>query len=108
VSWYWWVLLWLAVLLVAAGVLALLGRSLFRQAKALVNEVALAADRLGTVSEGLQELAERSSDPAVFTPASQLRQEQILHGRHRDGNRRTGQKPQTGARLARSQGQRVR
>ena len=113
-SWYWWVLVWLVVVLLALGVLALLGLSLFRKARALLNEVTTAADRLGAVSDSLQELAERTSDPAVFTPASQLRQEQILAGRHRQGRRsasqvaQASQKPQPGVRSGTSQDQRVR
>jgi hypothetical protein len=101
-------LLWLVVLTLAVGVLALVGLSLFRKAKALISEVTTAADRLAAVSDGLQELAERSSEPAVFTSASQLRQEQIRSARHRDSKRQTGQKPQPGMRSARSQEQRVR
>jgi hypothetical protein len=84
VSWYWWVLLWVFVLLASLGVLTLIGLSLFRKAKALLGELGTATERLGAVSEGLQELAERrNTDPAVFTPATQLRQEQILSARRR-------------------------
>jgi hypothetical protein len=107
VAWYWWILLWLVVLLLTGGVLALLGLSLFRKAKALLVEVSTAADRLSAVSESLQELAEQQkNDPAVFTTASQLRQEQFLNSRQpkppsRDGKHSPGprsavaQRPQT-------------
>jgi hypothetical protein len=111
VSWYWWVLVWAFVVILAIGVLALFGLSLYRKARALAREIGDAAERLGAVSEGLQELAERTSDPAVFTTASQLRQEQFLRGRGRDGKRsagQTGQIPQPGTRSTRSTGQSVR
>jgi hypothetical protein len=81
VAWYWWVLIWAFVLLATLGVLVLLGLSLYRKAKDLGRELIQASDRLSAVSEGLQELAERSGDPAVFTPASQLRQERFLKNR---------------------------
>jgi hypothetical protein len=84
VAWYWWVLLWVVVLLLALGVLTLFARSLWRKASELLKELAAASDQLQVVNEGLQQLAERTrSDPAVFTPAAQLRQEQILAGRAR-------------------------
>lgn len=118
-AWYWWILLWLVVLLLTGGVLALLGLSLFRKAKALLVEVSTAADRLSAVSESLQELAEHQNDPAVFTTASQLRQEQFLNSRqpkppNRDGKHPPG--PSVGSRSktpnpggsARSQAYRVR
>ena len=113
-AWYWWILLWLVVLLLTGGVLALLGLSLFRKAKALLVEVSTAADRLSAVSASLQELAEHQNDPAVFTTASQLRQEQFLNNRRPDGkhsaSRSVGSRsktPNPGA-SARSQANRVR
>jgi hypothetical protein len=105
VSWYWWLLLWLVVLMLAMGVMVLFGLSLFRKAKALAKELSAAADRLGAVSEGLQDLAEHASDPAVFTPASKLRQEQILN---RGGTGQAVSKPQPKRPSAQSQNQRVR
>jgi hypothetical protein len=106
-----WVLLWVVVLFLAMGVLALFGLSLYRKAKALIIEVSTAADRLGAVSAGLQELADAQNDPAVFTPAAQVRREQILNKRRPGGKHssaQAGQKQQSGVRSARSQGQRVR
>lgn len=110
-SWYWWILIWMVVLVLALGILALFGLSLFRKAKALIVEVSTAADRLGAVSAGLQEIAETQADPAVFTPAAQVRREQILNARHPGSKHspgQVGQKPQPGVRSAQSQGQRVR
>lgn len=110
-SWYLWVLVWAVVLLLALGVMIMLGLSLWRKAKALGRELAQASERLAVVTEQLQELSERSSEPAVFTPASQLRQEQILAARRR-GSRRPGEQigqiPQPGTRSPRSPKQRVR
>jgi hypothetical protein len=92
VSWYWWVLIWAFVLLLTGGVLAMFGLSLFRKARDLLRELEQASQRLGAVTEGLQELAERQKkDPAVFTSATQLRQEQILLNRRRGA--RTSPKP---------------
>ena len=120
-AWYWWVLVWLVVVMLAIGVLALIGLSLFRKAKALLVETGTAADRLAAVSQelqalqqdlqALQDLAERDRDPAVFTPASRLRQEQFLNARRRDGKHsvgQSGQKPQPGRRSTQPPGQRVR
>jgi hypothetical protein len=91
VAWWWWVLLWIGLLAGAAGVFALIGRSLWRKAVALVRELGTAADRLGAVSAGLQQLAATQTDePAVFTSASQLRQDRILAGRRDDGRRTPG------------------
>lgn len=111
-SWYWWVLVWVLVLIVTFAVLLLIGRSLYRKASALFRELSQASERLAAVSATLQELAERPSEPAVFTTASQLRQEQILGARHREGRRSSpaqiGQKPQPRRRSTQPPGQRVR
>jgi hypothetical protein len=86
VPWWSWVLIWAVLLVGSAGVFFLLGRSLWRKLKAVTRELALASERLGAVSDGLQELAQRSAaEPAVFTRPAQLRQERILAGRRRDG-----------------------
>jgi hypothetical protein len=109
VSWYWWVLIWAFVLLLALGVMFLLGLSLWRKTKALGRELAQASERLSAVSEQLQELSERGSEaPAVFTPASQLRQQRILGARGRDARQPGGQSAQPGTRSPRSPNQRVR
>jgi hypothetical protein len=81
VAWWWWVLLWVVLLVGAAGVFFLIARSLWRTAGALLRELAVAADRLAAVSAGLQQLATQTAEPAVFSSASQLRQERILAGR---------------------------
>jgi hypothetical protein len=87
VAWWWWVLIWVVLLGVSAGVLFLLGRSLWRKLTALGRELATATDRLSAVSDGLNQLAERSSaeSSSVFTDPAQLRQERFLAGRRRDG-----------------------
>jgi hypothetical protein len=98
VAWYWWVLLWAVLILGSAGVLALLGLSLWRRIKLLTRELATASERLSAVTEGLQEIAERTTEPAVFTPASQLRQERFLQGRRQDGRHSARRVPDPGHR----------
>ena len=51
-----WVLLWAVLLLGAALVLFLLGRRLWRQAKALTVELGTATDRLTALTDRLAEL----------------------------------------------------
>jgi hypothetical protein len=81
VAWWLWVLLWLLMAVAAAMYFFTLGRSLWRKASAFFTELAEAADRLSAVSEGLQELATRTAEPADFTSPAQLRQDRILAGR---------------------------
>jgi hypothetical protein len=108
VPWYLWVLLWAVLLILGLVVLARLGLSLWRKAVALAKELSTAADRFAAVSDGLQDLAEKTSEPAVFTPASQLRQERILSARRPDGGRSAGQVPESGRPSTRPAKQRVR
>ena len=51
-----WVLVWVILVLAAAGVFFLLGRDLWRKAKALTHELGVATDRLSEVSDRLAEL----------------------------------------------------
>ena len=51
-----WVLVWVVLLLAAAGVFFLLGRDLWRKARALTRELGVATDRLGEVSDRLADL----------------------------------------------------
>jgi hypothetical protein len=53
-----WVLVWLVLALAAAGVLFLLGRDLWRKARALTRELGVATDRLSEVTDRLAELSE--------------------------------------------------
>ena len=53
-----WVLVWLVLALAAAGVLFLLGRDLWRKARALTRELGVATDRLTEVTDRLAELSE--------------------------------------------------
>ena len=85
--WWSWVLIWLALLMAAGAVFAAIGLSLWRKAGALVVELGTAAERLGAVSEGLQQISEATADPAVFSDPSKLRQERILAARARPGGR---------------------
>jgi hypothetical protein len=51
-----WVLVWVVLVLAAAGVFFLLGRDLWRKAGALTRELGVATDRLSEVSDRLAEL----------------------------------------------------
>jgi apolipoprotein N-acyltransferase len=52
-----WVLVWLVLLLAAAGAFFLLGRHLWRKARALTRELGVATDRLTEVTDRLAELS---------------------------------------------------
>ena len=56
-----WVLIWVVLVLAAAGVFFLLGRDLWRKAGALTRELGVATDRLSEVSDRLADLT--PSDP---------------------------------------------
>ena len=56
-----WVLLWVVLVLAAAGVLGLLGRSLWRKAKALTAELTEASDRMSAVAASISELSAQAS-----------------------------------------------
>ena len=51
-----WVLVWVVLVVVAAGVFFLLGRDLWRKARALVRELGVATDRLAEVTDQLADL----------------------------------------------------
>jgi hypothetical protein len=108
VPWYFWVLLWAVLVILGFVVLARLALSLWRKAVALAKELSTAAERFAAVSDGLQDLAEQTSEPAVFTAASQLRQERILQARRQDGRRSAGQVPESPRPSTRPARQRVR
>jgi hypothetical protein len=55
-----WALLWVVLLLGAGLVLGLLGRMLWRKAKALTHEVGEATERLAAVLAALNDLADPS------------------------------------------------
>lgn len=83
-----WVLIWTLLLLGTAAVFAVLGRSLYRKASALVLELGRAGDQLAAVAERLEQLEEPdpgSAEPAIFASPSQLRLERLRprRGRHR-------------------------
>jgi hypothetical protein len=108
-AWWWWVVLWIVLVLAAAAVMFLLGRSLWRKAKILMSELSVAAERLSVATQGLQKLAERSVvEAAVFTPATQLRQERILAGRRSDGKHTANRVIASQGQSAQPFGQRVR
>jgi hypothetical protein len=51
-----WVLVWVVLVLAAAGMFFLLGRDLWHKTKALTHELGVATDRLSEVSDRLAEL----------------------------------------------------
>ena len=56
-----WVLVWVVLVLAAAGIFFLLGRDLWRKGLALTRELGVATDRLSEVSDRLADLT--PSDP---------------------------------------------
>lgn len=60
-TWWAWTLLWLVLVLAAAGFLFLMGRRLLRKGLALARELSEAAEVLAQVSERLEEQAAASS-----------------------------------------------
>jgi len=53
-----WVLVWLVLVLAAAGAFFLLGRDLWRKARALTRELGVATDRLTEITDRLAELSD--------------------------------------------------
>ena len=53
-----WVLFWLVLVLAAAGAFFLLGRDLWRKARALTRELGVATDRLTEITDRLAELSD--------------------------------------------------
>ena len=51
-----WVLVWVVLVLAAAGIFFLLGRDLWRKARALTRELGVATDRLTEVTDRLADL----------------------------------------------------
>lgn len=67
-TWWGWLLLWTVLVAGAATVLFLLGRRLWRQAKVVTRELAVAGDRLAELSDRLAELS-----PADARDSARLR-----------------------------------
>lgn len=84
-----WFALWVLLVLFAAAVFALLGRSLWRRARLLLREAGEAAERLGRAAARV-EVATGTTitpDPAVFERPAELRRQraggnQRSRGRH--------------------------
>jgi hypothetical protein len=58
-----WVVLWVVLLLGAGAVFALLGRMLWKKAKALIAEIGTSSERLTAVLAQLNDLTDQSNDP---------------------------------------------
>jgi hypothetical protein len=72
-----WLLVWVVLLLVAAGVLFLSGRMLWRKVKALGRELAAAGERMASAGELLEAVDRSRREPelAVFADPVVLRRE---------------------------------
>jgi hypothetical protein len=71
-----WVLVWVVLVLAAAGVLFLLGRDLWRKARALTRELGQATDRLTEITDRLSSLdAHQSGHSDVRSQGSYPRQQ---------------------------------
>lgn len=89
-TWWGWVLVWLALFAGAGVVFFLLGRSLWRQAKGLFAELEVANERVGAVMEqvdALGEAAERHRELAVFEDPVALRRRREADARRRTRER---------------------
>lgn len=92
-SWWGWAALWAVLVIGAIGVFALLLRSLYRKAKALVKELITAQERLSAVAGELETLNHRfgpEPELAVFADPVQLRQDRTrLQQAARAGRRKS-------------------
>ena len=88
-----WVGLGVLLLLSAGALLFVLGRSVYRKAALLLQELSAASQQFSRVSEQLQVLAERSAQPAVFDSPSRLRQQRHLDRSGRGGRTMTRKPP---------------
>jgi hypothetical protein len=94
VSWWLWVLIWLALAVGALVFLFVLFRQLWRKLTALFAELGTATERLSAVTEELDRLEQRrSTDPepaAVFEDPSSLRAQRFrARTKQRGSGRRT-------------------
>jgi hypothetical protein len=83
-----WVGIWALLLLVAAAVFTVIGRSLWHQGKLMFAEVGASSERLIAVSTRIEAAADGGPprDPAIFENPAVLRREQVgtrrRRGRH--------------------------
>jgi hypothetical protein len=82
-----WVALWVLLVLVAAAVFALLGRSLWRRAMLLLREAGESAERLGRAAARIEQATgtTTSPEPAVFERPAQLRRQRAGDARRARG-----------------------
>jgi hypothetical protein len=92
VSWWLWVLIWLALAVGAAGFLFLMLRQLWRKLRDLFTELGTATERLSAVAEELERLEDRRvtepESPAVFADPTGLRAERFAARSKRQGSGR--------------------
>jgi hypothetical protein len=94
VSWWLWVLIWLALAVGAVVFLFLMLRQLWRKLRELFTELGTATDRLSAVAEELERLEDRRSgepeSPAVFADPTRLRAQRFAtRGKRQGSGRRT-------------------
>lgn len=94
-SWWLWVLIWLALAVAAVVFLFLMLRQLWRKLRELFTELGTATERLSAVAEELERLEDRRStdaqDPAVFADPAGLRAQRFAARTKRSGaGRRMG------------------
>ncbi len=86
-TWWGWVLVWLGLFAGAGVLFFLLGRGLWQQARALVDEVGTANERLGAVMEQVDALGEQAvrarQDLAVFADPVALQREREAAARRK-------------------------
>jgi hypothetical protein len=91
VSWWLWVLIWLALLLGALFVLFVLLRGVWRKLRLLFADLGTASDRLAAVAAELERLQDRTtaSEPAaVFDDPARLRASRFAARTNQRGSRR--------------------
>jgi hypothetical protein len=76
VAWWIWVLIWIALFLLAALVLFLLARSVWRKLRLLFSDLGTASDRLAAVSAELERLQQQ--DPPGAEPAAVFQRPSVL------------------------------
>ena len=91
-SWWLWVLIWLALAVGAVLFLFLMLRQLWRKLRALFTELSTATERLSAVAEELERLEDRrtteAGPPAVFADPTGLRAQRFAARSKRQGSGR--------------------
>lgn len=95
-TWWEWVFAWAALVSAAAWTAYVLGRSLWRKAMVLLEELSLASERLSVLSEELETLGRSLPSEeglAVFDSPARLRRERAAARRQPGRPRQRGREP---------------